>query len=100
MFGSKAYGKAIRSLRRAVDGEQLYTVETLCAMMLFYRFMRFSGLHFVDELMPQQLGIRRVIKQIGPPDLKDELHYQLFLSHLSIMVSFNVIVTCSLNPSA
>ncbi|CAH0052400.1 unnamed protein product [Clonostachys solani] len=85
MFGSKAYGKAIRSLKRAVAGDQLYTVETLGAMMLFYRFMRFSGLYSPAELLPHQLGIRRVIKQIGNPDMKDELHFEVVGAHLFIM---------------
>lgn len=86
VLGSKAYGKAIRSLRRAVAGDQLYTVETLGAMMLFYGFMRFTGFYSSVELLPHQLGIRRVIKQIGPPDRKDELHLEIFITHLSIML--------------
>ncbi|CAG9978407.1 unnamed protein product [Clonostachys byssicola] len=86
VLGSKAYGKAIRSLKRAVAGDQLYTVETVGAMMLFYGFMRFSGFYSSIELLPHQLGIRRVIKQIGPPDLEsDELYFEICLAHLSIM---------------
>ncbi|VUC23571.1 unnamed protein product [Clonostachys rosea] len=87
---SKAYGKAIRSLRRAVASDQLYTVETAAAMMLFYRFIRFTGLYSSYQMMPHEFGIRRVVRQIGLPHPNDDLHWEIRNEYFSMMLELMI----------
>ncbi|VUC28274.1 unnamed protein product [Clonostachys rosea] len=81
----KIYGDAIRSLRKTINEDQLCTVETLAAMVLLERFMYPCRLSEPKELVRHQLGIRHVMKQIGPPNPKDELHSWLVRGSVNTM---------------
>ncbi|CAH0053994.1 unnamed protein product [Clonostachys solani] len=72
LMGMPQYGKALRSLGRALLNDHHRDVETLAAMVLLERTSRLFNRD------PHQTGIhlkaiREVFRQRGPPDVKDEL---------------------------
>ncbi|CAG9982896.1 unnamed protein product [Clonostachys byssicola] len=72
LMGMPQYGKALRSLGRALLNDQHRDVETLAAMVLLERTSRLFNRD------PHQTGIhlkaiREVFRQRGPPNIKDEL---------------------------
>ncbi|CAG9949762.1 unnamed protein product [Clonostachys rosea f. rosea IK726] len=82
---SKIYGVAIRSLRKTMNDDKLYTAETLGAMVLLERFMYPCRLSKPKEVVRHQLGIRHVMKQIGPPNPDDDLHSWLVRGSVNTM---------------
>ncbi|CAH0050847.1 unnamed protein product [Clonostachys solani] len=85
VLAGKIYGDAIQSLRKATNNDQLYTVETLGAMVLLERLMYPCRLSKPKESVRHQLGIRHVMKQIGPPNPDDDLHIWLVRGSVNTM---------------
>jgi hypothetical protein len=70
-----------------MNDDKLYTAETLGAMVLLERFMYPCRLSKPKEVVRHQLGIRHVMKQIGPPNPDDDLHSWLVRGSVNTMVS-------------
>jgi hypothetical protein len=80
------YGKAVRSLLRALQSETAVSVETLAAITLLQRTE-----HLFDSsrstLSPAHAkGIVHIIKRLGPPEPGDDLHYGLVFENYGTLV--------------
>lgn len=88
------YGKAIRSLRLALSGDQAFTTETLASATILHRAeevfnpSRHKVLH--------QQGIASLVTAVGKPRLNDEFQATLMAEIYIIMVRLlQFIFSCS-----
>lgn len=82
----EAYGKALRSLRRCLDGDKTCSMETLAAITLLER----SEALFDRERKPFQIshieGILGLIQRQGPPNREDKLYSGLIFDNMAGLV--------------
>jgi hypothetical protein len=79
-----AYGKAIRSLRRALGTQQAFAVETLAAVTILQRTEELfnpSGQRMIHDQ-----GMTTLLENIGPPESGDEFHISVLCEDYSILV--------------
>lgn len=80
------YGKALRSLQRALSGPQALACETLAAVTIMERFIViFNRGNRANRILHIQ-GIRTLMQQRGPPVLDNELDVFLTLENQGSMV--------------
>ncbi|VUC37134.1 unnamed protein product [Clonostachys rosea] len=85
----EAYGKALRSLRRCLDGDKAYSsMETLAAITLLER----SEALFDRERKPFQIshteGILWLIQRQGPPSQEDKLYSGLIFDNMAGLITY------------
>ncbi|KAK7217326.1 hypothetical protein V2G26_005329 [Clonostachys chloroleuca] len=80
VLGSKTYGKALKSLQRAVNSQAVYTVETLAAMVILLGLTVHYKPFTLIDYRPHTVAIRHVMRQIGAPQIQSSLHIGLIQS--------------------
>ena len=88
----KAYGKALRSLQRALDSRQdQLRCETLAAISILERFdVLFDRNRGYNRTMHGR-GIHSLMLKRGPPDPNDELDRRLAVENRSVLLSLWVV---------
>jgi hypothetical protein len=81
-----AYGKALRSLQRALFGPRAVSIETLAAMTLLERTE-----HMFDRGRPScnvshARGIMHLLRLLGPPKPEDEVYGALVYENMNLAV--------------
>ncbi|VUC31525.1 unnamed protein product [Clonostachys rosea] len=77
LLATSLYPKAIRSLQRAINGPQLYTVETLGAMIMFERIGTLFSNGEAHSFESHRRGIEHVMLGKGSLDAGDKLDLSL-----------------------
>ncbi|KAK7212308.1 hypothetical protein V2G26_019486 [Clonostachys chloroleuca] len=84
----EAYGKALRSLRRCLDGDKTCSMETLAAITLLER----SEALFDRERKPFQIshteGILGLIQRQSPPNREDKLYSGLIFDNMAGLITY------------
>ncbi|CAG9982214.1 unnamed protein product [Clonostachys byssicola] len=81
-----AYGKAIRSLRRALGTQQAFAVETLAAVTILQRTEELFNPG--GQRMIHDQGMTTLLENIGPPESGDEFHISVLCEDYSILVPY------------
>ncbi|VUC27554.1 unnamed protein product [Clonostachys rosea] len=77
---SRTYGRALKSLQRAVNSQAVYTVETLTAMVILLGLTVHYKPFTLIDYRPHTVAIRHVMRQLGAPQLESSLHIGLIQS--------------------
>ncbi|CAH0028187.1 unnamed protein product [Clonostachys rhizophaga] len=77
---SRIYGKALKSLQRAVNSQAVYTVETLAAMVILLGLTVHYKPFTLIDYRPHTVAIRHVMRQMGAPQIQSSLHIGLIQS--------------------
>lgn len=85
LMGMPQYGKALRSLSRALSGSQARNTETLAAMMLLDRTSTLFDRNQRSHIHVR--GIRQAFINKGPPNMEDELDVDVTNEVNGLMVS-------------
>lgn len=88
-----AYGKAIRSLRRALGTEQAFAVETLAAVTILQRTEELFNPG--GQRMIHDQGMTTLLENIGPPEPSDEFHISVLCEDYSILVCWASYFVCN-----
>lgn len=80
------YGKALRSLRRAVQGPQASDLETLVSVALLGRSEDFFRPAWKQFPTVHSQAVVHLSKRLGPPDGTDRYHFGVFLDTYETVV--------------
>ncbi|VUC34390.1 unnamed protein product [Clonostachys rosea] len=81
-----AYGKSIRSLRRALGTEQAFAVEMLAAVTILQRTEELFNPS--AQRMIHDQGMTTLLENIGPPELGDEFHINVLCEDYCILIPY------------
>uniref|UniRef100_A0A8H7NQT0 Zn(2)-C6 fungal-type domain-containing protein n=1 Tax=Bionectria ochroleuca TaxID=29856 RepID=A0A8H7NQT0_BIOOC len=101
LLKTSLYTKAIQGLQRAVQSENVYTLETLAAMVMMEFLLCKCNMVSPQDMRPHRLAIRHVVKKMGMPDPRS-VNYWLHLSLIRItgFMMRNLAYFDNLDPSA
>uniref|UniRef100_A0A0B7JPQ7 Uncharacterized protein n=2 Tax=Bionectria ochroleuca TaxID=29856 RepID=A0A0B7JPQ7_BIOOC len=94
LLDTPLYGKALRSLQHAFQGPDVYTVETLGAMVLLERSYTMFGNLTPGSVKGHHRAIETVLRKKPPLNLEDDLEVALAFENS------NLLHTASLNGSS